>query len=138
MTQSLIFKSLITWALFIPVAITNGFIREVGYKPFIGELAAHQISTVIAVTVFFFMVYLLRRHDFYNLSRSKLFLIGLGWVFLTILFEFGFGHYVEKMPWSRLLADYNIFNGRVWSLMLLAELLTPLVVKSLLKRNITP
>jgi hypothetical protein len=37
---------------------------------------------------------------------------------MTIAFEFGFGHYVAGHSWSRLLADYNLANGRVWSLFL--------------------
>jgi apolipoprotein N-acyltransferase len=36
----------------------------------------------------------------------------------TIAFEFGFGHFVAGHSWSKLLADYNVFNGRLWLLVL--------------------
>lgn len=129
MNQSLILKSILTWGLFIPVAISNGIVREVAYKPLIGDLAAHQVSTVIAIAAFMTLVYLLRRNDFRKLNSLSLFVIGFGWMIMTILFEFGFGFYIDNASLSRLLGDYDIFKGRVWSLMLLAEMFTPLLVK---------
>lgn len=125
----MLFKIVTTWALFIPVAIANGVTRDLLYKPVVGDLAAHQISTVIAITAFIFLVYFLRRDDFKYLTVFKLLIVGFVWVVMTVIFEFGFGHYIEKLSWERLLADYNILNGRVWSLMLLTELFTPLLVK---------
>lgn len=26
------------------------------------------------------------------------------------------GHYLFRVPWHRILADYNIVNGRIWTL----------------------
>ena len=68
-------------------------------------------------------------------SNIDLLLIGGFWVILTVLFEFVFGHYVIGNPWQKLLADYNILKGRVWSLFLLAELISPLLIGLLLKRS---
>jgi hypothetical protein len=51
-------------------------------------------------------------------SSSQAWTIGVIWLILTIGFEFGFGHYVAGNSWEKLLADYNILNGRVWSLFL--------------------
>jgi hypothetical protein len=121
-------KILITWALFIPIAITNGIARDLLYRPIVGDLAAHQISTLLAIAAFISLVYFLRRGDFKYLSYFRLVGIGVIWVILTIIFEFGFGFYLDKVPFEKLLADYNIFEGRVWSLMLITELFTPLVV----------
>ena len=129
MIQSIIYKSLITWALFIPIAIVNGVFRELLYTPFVGELAAHQISTAIAITTFISLVYFLRRKDFRNLNISSLLSIGAGWAVLTVIFEFGFGHYIDNASWGRLLQDYDISKGRVWILMLLTELFTPIIIK---------
>lgn len=41
------------------------------------------------------------------------------WMILTVVFEFSFGHYVVGGSWSKLLSDYNILDGRVWSLFIL-------------------
>ena len=44
------------------------------------------------------------------------------------IFEFLFGHYVGKHSWSRLFHDYNILEGRLWSLVLMAIALAPYVM----------
>ena len=130
----MLFKVFTTWALFIPVAIANGITRDLVYKPWVGDLAAHQISTIIAISAFITLVYFLRKSDFKDMTGLRLFIIGLVWVFMTIIFEFGFGFYVDKIPFEKLLADYNILKGRVWSLMLITELFTPIIVKVISRR----
>lgn len=127
--EIMIIKIIFTWVMFIPVAIANGIIREYIYKPIVGDLPAHQISTFIAITAFITMVYFLRKNDFRFLKTSSLLLIGFVWMILTILFEFGFGHFIDNISWSRLLSDYDLSQGRVWMFMLLAELFTPLIVR---------
>ena len=51
--------------------------------------------------------------------------IGLIWLGLTVAFEFLFGRFVAGHSWIRLLQDYNILAGRVWSLLLLWVALAP-------------
>ena len=53
-------------------------------------------------------------------------LVGIVWVALTVAFEFLAGHYVFGNSWERLIADYNVFRGRIWILVLLANLFAPL------------
>jgi len=42
-------------------------------------------------------------------------------VTLTVAFEFLAGHYVFGTPWHQLVADYNIFRGRIWVLVLITS-----------------
>ena len=49
-------------------------------------------------------------------------------VALTVAFEFLAGHYVFGNSWERLIADYDVFRGRIWILVLLMNLLAPLWV----------
>ena len=51
--------------------------------------------------------------------------VGLAWLIFTILFEFIAGHYVFGNPWEKLIRDYNLFEGRIWSLVLLPILAAP-------------
>jgi len=129
--KQLLTKIIATWLLFIPIAITNGIIRDTIYKPLVGETTAHQLSTLLGVILFFSLAYLLLNNSIYHLSNANTVRIGLFWVALTILFEFGFGHFVDGASWGRLLNDYNIFVGRVWLFFLLAMGLTPLGIKNL-------
>jgi hypothetical protein len=122
-------RTILTWVLFVPVAILNGTIREKWYGPIVGELRAHQISTALGSGAFLCWAFCMLRKHVAQLDKTKLLLTGVGWVSLTMLFEFGFGHYVAKHPWKRLLQDYNLLKGRVWSLFLLTELVSPLLIK---------
>jgi hypothetical protein len=47
---------------------------------------------------------------------------------MTVLFEFVFGHYVLKTSWEVLLADYRIWQGRLWSLVLIREAIAPVMM----------
>lgn len=60
-------------------------------------------------------------------SATQAIAIGTMWLTLTVAFEFLFGHYVMKNPWSRLLYDYNILEGRIWILVLIWIAIAPLV-----------
>ena len=51
--------------------------------------------------------------------------VGLMWMILTIIFEFALGRYVVGDSWSKLLANYNIFEGRVFGLFILWVGLAP-------------
>lgn len=57
--------------------------------------------------------------------------MGVIWLFSTIAFEFIAEHYVFGNSWEKLLADYNLFEGRIWSLVLLTILLAPYIANKL-------
>lgn len=122
----MILKYTIAWLGLVIVAIINGTIREKGYKQYTSELRAHQISTFTGIILFGVCVYIL------NLvweiqSTGQAIAIGLIWLALTIVFEFVFGHFVMKHPWSKLLHDYNILKGRLWLLILIWTAIAPYV-----------
>jgi hypothetical protein len=58
-------------------------------------------------------------------TRREVWWIGALWVTLTLAFEFLAGHYVFGTPWRQLLADYNIFRGRIWVLVLVTTAIAP-------------
>jgi hypothetical protein len=51
--------------------------------------------------------------------------VGALWLVLTLGFEFLVGHYVFRNSWEKLLADYNILQGRIWVLVPIITLLAP-------------
>lgn len=127
--KQLLTKIIATWLLFIPIAITNGIIRDTIYKPLVGDLTAHQLSTVLAIILFFSLAFSILQNSLTHLSERTTILIGLFWVGLTICFEFGFGHFIDGASWRQLFADYNVFAGRVWGIFLLSVALTPFWIK---------
>lgn len=118
--------SLLWFALAI-IAIANGSLRVFTYGTVLSDLTAHQISTVTGVLLSGLFVYFI--HRIWPIeSTQKAWIIGIIWLISTILFEFGFGHYIAGHSWAHLLHDYNILEGRVWSLFLLWVLIMPVVI----------
>jgi hypothetical protein len=62
-------------------------------------------------------------------------IVGFVWLFLTILFEFGFGHYIMGNPWGKLLRDYNLAEGRVWSLFLVWLIIAPYIFYKIFSKS---
>jgi hypothetical protein len=116
----------IAWLPLVLLAILNGTLRELGYKRFMKELHAHQISTLIGmvlVAIYVWIMGLIWPIE----SLTQAIQIGGIWLLLTILFEFGFGHFIMGHPWEKLFFDYNIFAGRVWLLFILWTAVSPAV-----------
>ncbi len=116
------------WVLMVFVAIINGALRNEVYGPKMNELLAHQISTVTGIIMFLIVMYVFFSKTSADYTQKDLITIGAMWLVFTIAFEFIFGHYVAGNPWSRLFEDYNILEGRVWSLLLLTTLVGPFFV----------
>ena len=119
-------KYFIAWFPMFVIALANATIREVGYKRYFGELAAHQISTLTACILVGVYVWLLSNYLAIQ-SAGQALGIGLMWLAMTVVFEFGFGHFIVGNPWSRLLHDYNVLQGRVWGLFVLWIAVAPYV-----------
>lgn len=127
----LLIKSLGIWFLLAALAIINGLIRNLFILPVFGEQTAHVAGTIIFLLIQFIVIYFFIRKT--SITEVKeLIMIGVFWFFLTIIFEFVFGHYVMNQPWDKLLADYNIFKRRLWSLVLLNNLAAPFICGKLL------
>lgn len=126
-------KYIIVWLGLVILAIINGGLRNEVYEKYVPELCAHQIST--ATGLLLFSVYLWFVSSFWKIQKKQdAVIICLVWLSLTILFEFMFGHYVMGNPWPVLFHDYNIFEGRLWILVLLWTVFAPYAVYKLRKK----
>jgi hypothetical protein len=113
----MLIRYLLSWFLLALVAVGNGVLREATYGKHVSELLAHQISTGTCILLTGLLVWGISR--LWPLESSgQAWVIGACWLLATIAFEFGFGHFVAGHSWSKLLADYNVFNGRLWLLVL--------------------
>jgi hypothetical protein len=121
---------LVAWVGAPVLAIVNGAAREFAYKDHVGQSAANQISVapLLALLALYFWV-LQRRWPL--ASRRDALSIGAIWVALSVLFEFGFGHYVEGDSWTVLLQNYDVKAGNVWILILLWIAAGPATVRAL-------
>jgi hypothetical protein len=125
---------LLFWFGLVIIAILNGTIRVVFFLPSFGDLVAHQISCFTGISLFFIAMYAFFKFTKITYTKKELLAIGVAWLLMTILFEFIFGHYIMGNSWEKLLADYNIFQGRLWVLVLLATAAGPSIVYPRAKR----
>jgi len=122
----MILRYVLAWIPMPFIGIINGVIRQYGYKNLVGELTAHQISTFTGIILFGLYVWFLT-HKWKIATTGQALMIGLIWLSLTVFFEFLFGYFVMKNPWSTLFHDYNILEGRLWVLVLVFITLSPLI-----------
>ena len=120
----MIAKYIFVWFVLAIVANINGIIRNEVYKDALGDLCAHQLSTLILIILFGLVIWGFSRL-WKITSAQQAWTIGLIWLGMTIAFEFIFGHFVVGHPWSKLLHDYNIFQGRIWILVLIWTTVAP-------------
>lgn len=117
-------RYILAWLPMVFLGILNGIVREKTYGKAMGELRAHQLSTVTGI--FLFSLYIGSLTYFWRFeSWQQALTVGLSWFGLTIAFEFLFGHYVVKHSWNQLLRDYNMLAGRLWIIVLVWLVLAP-------------
>jgi len=126
MSGRLLGSVILMWLLFMVAAVLNGSLREFVIAPLIGEYPAHLMATAILCAIILVGACIFVRLQRLQETRTLL-QVGVMWLVATVLFEFVFGHYVIGHSWERLLADYNLLQGRVWVLVLLVELVGPLL-----------
>ena len=61
--------------------------------------------------------------------------VGGMWVALSVLFEFGFGHFVEGDSWADLLENYDVTDGNIWILILVWIGAGPAAVRAIARKR---
>ncbi|MGJ3253363.1 MAG: hypothetical protein ACFE0J_19845 [Elainellaceae cyanobacterium] len=126
----MILRYVLAWIPMMFIGIVNGIIREVTYQKYLSELRAHQLSTMIGVLLLGLYIGLITSlWGFESLTQACL--VGGIWLGLTVAFEFGFGHYVAKRPWTTLISDYNVLTGRIWIFVLIWIAIAPVLFYTL-------
>lgn len=120
----MVLRYTLAWLPMVVLAVLNGTLREFTYGKAMSELHAHQLSSVTLILIFAAYVWLLSsRWPLYTPGQAIV--VGLIWLVLTVLFEFGMGCYISHQSWEQLLQAYNIFAGNLWPLVLVAVAVLP-------------
>jgi hypothetical protein len=122
----MIFRAVLIWFGLLTIAVLNGGFREAVLVPRLGRGVSQAVSTVLLSALILAagwtaIPWIAPR------SLQEAWTIGVLWVALTLAFEFLAGHFLFGKPWQELLADYNIFEGRIWVMVLIVTLMTPIV-----------
>lgn len=122
-----------TWVVFLPVPIINGGLREKFYKPIVGPRVSEWIGLVVLGGAFMLVVFFMLRHQLPNFSMQDLFLTGLLWLVLTVVFEFSLGLALGQSR-AQIMENYNVAAGHLWSFIVLIIFLTPYLLRSVLNK----
>jgi len=120
-------RAAVIWFGIVLAAILNGTVRDLLLVPRLGDLVARAISC-LTLTSAILLVTWISLPWIRPASMSDAWRIGLMWLAMTLIFEFGAGHYLFGTPWPSLLGDYNLLAGRLWVLVLIATLAAPALV----------
>ena len=106
-------KILKAWLIILPFMIANGIFRELVVKQFVSSQVAEAVSVALGIVILVVLTRFLLR-PLAGKSTAQLIRASITLVLLTVTFEFLFGHYVDRKSWSDLLANYELWNGRLW------------------------
>jgi len=120
----MLLRGVAVWGLILVLATANGALRDFLLTPRMGDTPARALSSMILSGLVFLVAWLTIRW-IAPAGAGEAMVVGTVWVLLTLIFEFGAGHYLFHKPWPVLLEDYNLRRGRIWILVLIVTLIAP-------------
>lgn len=130
MATPVLLKALLVWLAILVLAIVNGGMRERALNPIMGPVGGLVTSGAI-LSLCIFLVAFFSAGWLGAAEAPEFWLIGLLWLVLTIVFEFGFGRLVQRRTWTELLQAYAFRGGNLWPVVLVVTLVSPWVAARL-------
>lgn len=117
-------RALAVWLLIIFAESVHGTLRQLFLAPLVGDFTARRIAFFVGMFLIFGITYFFIRWISAE-NAKQLFAVGLMWMVLTTLFEFGLGRFVLNYSWERMFEDYNISRGGMMEFGLLFMIFAP-------------
>ncbi|WP_325308323.1 hypothetical protein [Longimicrobium sp.] len=116
-------RALRVWLVLVVAMVANGALRAM-VEPRIGAAAAQVVSVAMGIGLILLITrpFIAAAQSLSTVQRTE---VAGAWVALTVLFEFGFGHYAMGASWTELFANYDLLQGRLWPLILVALAVSP-------------
>jgi hypothetical protein len=129
MLTIVVLKAVGIWAAILILAIANGVLRESVLIPTFGSKTALVLSGVLLSVLIIGVAYV--SLPWLEVGHSlQLWFVGLGWLVLTLIFEFSFGLWQGK-SWPNLLEAYTFKDGNIWLVVLAVTALAPYIAAKL-------
>ena len=126
MTLAISFKAFVVWLGILMLAIVNGVLREAVLVPALsmssGLMFSGALLSGLILAVTYFALPWLGRAPVITYV-----VIGIGWLCLTLIFEFTFGRIIQERSWSQLLETYTFKDGNIWPVVLFVTAVAPYV-----------
>lgn len=116
-------RAVVIWLAILALAMMNGLLREKVLVPNLGVapgmvLSGVMLSCMILAVAYLFLPWLDAR------SSVQLAVVGVGWLVLTLIFEFSFGLFSGKTL-TEILEAYTFQGGNIWPVVLLVTAISP-------------
>jgi hypothetical protein len=122
-------RALTVWLIIIFAESVHGTLRQLFLAPLVGDFPARRIGFLIGILLIFGIVLLFIR--WINApSVKRLFVIGLMWMLLTAIFEFGLG-WMLNYSRERMMQDYDLSRGGLMGFGLLFIVFAPYLAAKL-------
>ncbi len=122
-------KALAIWTGILVLAVLNGALREAILVPKLGMAAGLVVSGVLLSALIIVVAYL--SLPWVGARRpTGLLGIGIGWLALTLVFEFSFGLWQGK-SWQVMFEAYTFKGGNIWPAVLIVTALAPYLAAKL-------
>lgn len=124
MRPAVLFKVLVVWVTVLLLAVINAALREQALIPAMGAIGG-LITSGIILCACIFLVAFLAAPWYGQLRPLQYWVAGLVWLCLTLIFELGFGRFVQHKEWAELFQAYTFKEGNIWPVVLVATLIAP-------------
>lgn len=120
-------KVLIYWLPMIVIGMVNGIFRALVLMEFMPDAVARQVSTFILIALLAnYIVQIFPRLQIHNMAEAIR--AGATWMMLTFAFETLLGYFVSGLTWQQIFSEYDLTQGRLWPLALVALAVIPVVI----------
>jgi hypothetical protein len=117
-------RGLVAWVAMAMAMTANGIVRETVIKRFVRRGAADAISAASGIA----LMQLIARQTLRGTStpsRNDVKLLAATWLCMTVTFEFVVGRTVDRKSWAELIDNYNVFEGKLWPVVLASLFAAP-------------
>ena len=119
-------RCFLVWLLFIPLATTNGALRDIVLAPALGDTLGRAVSSLtLSLLILGLTLVFVKRLGVD--TRAGYLVVGAFWLVLTLMFEVSFFVLVMGHPMDELLKDFDLFRGRLWLIVLVTTFFAPLL-----------
>lgn len=118
-------RALIIWLCILALAVANGLFREAVLLPALGIPSAFVVSGLLLSALIIAVAWL--SLPWLHLRRpEQVWLVGFGWLALTLAFEFSFGLAQDK-SWPVMFEAYTFKDGNLWPVVLAVTACAPFI-----------
>lgn len=126
-------RAFLVWIVMLGVEFCHGALRTIFLSPLLGDPLARQLSVITGTALFVLLAYLFIPW-IHAEGGGALVAVGFLWLILTVAFDLSFGHYIFKMTWEAVLAEFNPLEGKLYPLGLVVLTLSPIIATRLRER----